>query len=79
MEQPATLIANNLQTLRESRNLSLDGLAEITGVSKSMLRQIEIGKSSSHNPMKPIFLRWIQTLFFPESPMRETLINMSLC
>ena len=39
-------ISVNLLKLRENRNLSLDKLAEITGVSKSMLRQIETGRSS---------------------------------
>ena len=39
-------IANNLRKLRENRNLSLEQLSELTGVSKSMLRQIETGKSS---------------------------------
>ena len=46
MKQPGSPLANNLKDLRESRNLSLDGLSEMTGVSKSMLRQIEIGQSN---------------------------------
>jgi XRE family transcriptional regulator, regulator of sulfur utilization len=46
MEHPGDSIANNLQKLRDDRNLSLDKLSEITGVSKSMLRQIEIGQSN---------------------------------
>ncbi len=46
MEQPIEAIAANLKCHRESRGLSLDQLAELTGVSKSMLRQIETGKSS---------------------------------
>ena len=46
MKQPADAIATNLSTLRDARNLSLDQLSEVTGVSKSMLRQIETGKSS---------------------------------
>src|SRR5690554_7158167 len=36
----------NLKRLREERKLSLDNLADITGVSKSMLGQIERGDSS---------------------------------
>jgi transcriptional regulator with XRE-family HTH domain len=36
----------NLRSMRENRRLSLDQLSEVTGVSKSMLRQIETGKSS---------------------------------
>ncbi len=39
-------VAQNLRMLRDERNLSLERLAELTGVSKSMLRQIETGKSS---------------------------------
>lgn len=46
MEQEESAIATNLRELREQRNLSLDQLAELTGVSKSMLRQIETGRSS---------------------------------
>ena len=46
MEHSAEAIAANLRCHRESRGLSLDQLAELTGVSKSMLRQIEVGKSS---------------------------------
>ncbi len=46
MEQSIEAIANNLLKIRASRNLSLDQLSELTGVSKSMLRQIETGKSS---------------------------------
>jgi len=46
MEQSAEAIAANLKCHRESRGLSLDHMAELTGVSKSMLRQIETGKSS---------------------------------
>ena len=46
MEQPNETVAGNLKKLRENRNLSLDKLSEMTGVSKSMLRQIEIGQSN---------------------------------
>ena len=46
MEQSIDAVAENLKSQRESRGLSLDQLAELTGVSKSMLRQIETGKSS---------------------------------
>ncbi|MCP4345380.1 MAG: helix-turn-helix domain-containing protein [Desulfobacterales bacterium] len=46
MEQSNEAIANNLHNIRETRKLSLDRLSELTGVSKSMLRQIETGKSS---------------------------------
>ena len=46
MKQPTDAIADNLRSIRENRGLSLDQLSELTGVSKSMLRQIETGKSS---------------------------------
>lgn len=46
MEQSIEAIAGNLRALREARGLSLDQLSDLTGVSKSMLRQIETGKSS---------------------------------
>lgn len=40
------IIANNLKGIRESRKLSLDKVADVTGVSKSMLGQIERGESN---------------------------------
>ena len=46
MEQPFNAVAVNLKAARKSRDLSLDSLSSLTGVSKSMLRQIETGKSS---------------------------------
>lgn len=39
-------IAKNLQTIRKERQLTLQDLAELTGVSKSMLGEIERGASS---------------------------------
>jgi transcriptional regulator with XRE-family HTH domain len=46
MDHPVKAAADNLKKVRESRGLSFDQLSELTGVSKSMLRQIETGKSS---------------------------------
>lgn len=46
MDQQVEAVSHNLRAAREQRNLSLDQLASLTGVSKSMLRQIETGKSS---------------------------------
>ncbi len=46
MKQKTELLGRNLQALREERNLSLAALAELSGVSKSMLWQIEAGQSS---------------------------------
>ncbi len=40
------IIAENLKQLREDRKLSLERLSDITGVSKSMLGQIERGESN---------------------------------
>jgi transcriptional regulator with XRE-family HTH domain len=41
-----SIIALNLKRVREERKLSLDKVAEMTGVSKSMLGQIERGESN---------------------------------
>jgi XRE family transcriptional regulator, regulator of sulfur utilization len=46
MEDATQLVAQNLKRIREEKKLSLDKLAELTGVSKSMLGQIERGASS---------------------------------
>jgi len=46
MEDVTLLVAENLKKIRKEKKLSLDKLAELTGVSKSMLRQIEMGASS---------------------------------
>ncbi|WP_047153595.1 helix-turn-helix domain-containing protein [Aneurinibacillus tyrosinisolvens] len=46
MEQVHIKIGKNLHRIRKGRGLSLDKLAEITGVSKAMLGQIERGESN---------------------------------
>jgi transcriptional regulator with XRE-family HTH domain len=46
LEELHLIIAKNLKTFRESRKLSLDKVAELTGVSKTMIGQIERGESS---------------------------------
>jgi transcriptional regulator with XRE-family HTH domain len=46
MENIPVLVAQNLKRIREEKKLSLDKLAELTGVSKSMLGQIERSESS---------------------------------
>jgi XRE family transcriptional regulator, regulator of sulfur utilization len=46
MEDITLLVAHNLKKIRDEKKLSLDKLAELTGVSKSMLGQIERGESS---------------------------------
>ncbi|HEY5584598.1 MAG TPA: XRE family transcriptional regulator [Ruminiclostridium sp.] len=44
MDKLNSVIAENLKGLREQRKLSLDNLAKLSGVSKSMLGQIERGE-----------------------------------
>ncbi|OPJ59398.1 helix-turn-helix domain-containing protein [Clostridium oryzae] len=46
MEDLNLLISANIKKIREEKKLSLDKLSELTGISKSMLGQIESGKSS---------------------------------
>lgn len=46
MEELNSIISANLYKIRNERNLSLDEVSSITGVSKSMLGQIERGKSN---------------------------------
>ena len=46
MDDSTRLISHNLKNIREEKRISLDKLAELTGVSKSMLGQIERGESS---------------------------------
>lgn len=45
MDSKISVIGERLKNIRSSRNLSLDGTAKITGVSKPMLGQIERGQS----------------------------------
>ena len=46
MDELTQRVSKNLAAIREERRYSLDDLALLTGVSKSMLRQIEKGSSS---------------------------------
>lgn len=46
MDDIQAIIAKNLVKLRKSRNLTLDQVSELTGVSKAMLGQIEKEKST---------------------------------
>ena len=46
MDNLQQALANNLKSIRERRSLSLDKLASMTNVSKSMLGQIERGESN---------------------------------
>jgi XRE family transcriptional regulator, regulator of sulfur utilization len=46
MEELNLIIGKNLKSLREKKKLSLERVAELTGVSKTMIGQIERGASS---------------------------------
>ena len=46
MEEINLIIAKNLKAFREDKKLSLERVAELTGVSKTMIGQIERGESS---------------------------------
>lgn len=46
MEEIHLILAKNLKALRENKKLSLEKVAELTGVSKTMIGQIERGESS---------------------------------
>ncbi|WP_445489958.1 helix-turn-helix domain-containing protein [Niallia sp. 03133] len=46
MQSITNIIGKNLEDLRKKRGFSLDKVAELTGVSKGMLAQIEKGKSN---------------------------------
>ena len=46
MEQIHIKVGKNLQKIRKNRGLSLDNVAELTGVSKAMIGQIERGDSN---------------------------------
>lgn len=46
MDDLTRQLGENLKSIRAERGQSLDELATLTGVSKSMLRQIELGESS---------------------------------
>jgi transcriptional regulator with XRE-family HTH domain len=46
MDEVTRQMAANLSAIRKERSLSLDDVARLSGVSKSMLRQIERGASS---------------------------------
>lgn len=46
MEHIPIKVGKNLKSIRKARDLSLDKLAELTGVSKAMLAQVERGDSN---------------------------------
>lgn len=59
MEPIHKKVGRNLQAIRKSRGLSLDNVAELTGVSKAMLGQIERGDS---NPTISVLWRIVNGL-----------------
>ena len=46
MKENVAFIGSNLQAIRKERNLSLEKVSQITGVSKAMFAQIERGDST---------------------------------
>ncbi|MDA1536081.1 helix-turn-helix domain-containing protein [Bacillus sp. BR_7] len=46
MEEIQLILAKNLKTIREKEKLSLEKVSQLTGVSKTMIGQIERGESS---------------------------------
>ena len=62
MSQLEKNIAVNLKRIRKSKNMSLDMLAEKTGVSKSMLGQIERGES---NPTVATIAKIVEGIHVP--------------
>lgn len=46
MEDVQSIIARNVKLLREQKKLSLEKMAEVTNVSKTMIGQIERGEST---------------------------------
>ena len=70
MENIGHIVAENLKRLREERKLSLDAVAKCSGVSKSMLGQIERGVtnptiSTLWKPNRTPRGRRSSSLFFP--------------
>jgi transcriptional regulator with XRE-family HTH domain len=80
MEHINEKVGRNLQRIRKNRGLSLDKVAELTGVSKAMLRQIERGESSpSVSTVWKIAngLRLSFTSFLDEDKSNVSVVNLS--
>ncbi len=69
MDEITQLVAQNLKRIREEKKLSLDKLADLTGVSKSMLGQIERGDFESDNLGCLEDCQWIKNVVY-RSPKR---------
>lgn len=78
MEPIHKKVGKNLQAIRKSRGLSLDNTAELTGVSKAMLGQIERGDS---NPTISVLWRIVNglnisfTTLIEEAGSEVTVVN----
>ena len=64
MEEINLIIAKNLKAFRESKKLSLEKVAELTGVSKTMIGQIERGESSPNHYNNLENSKWIKNFFY---------------
>jgi rhodanese-related sulfurtransferase/transcriptional regulator with XRE-family HTH domain len=70
-EEPAldSVVGENLRALRNARNLSLDTLARLTGLSRTLLGQVELGKTS---PSVGLVWRLARAFDVPFSTMLAT-------
>lgn len=58
MDSMNTIVAKNMKQLREENELSMDELAKLSGVSKSMLAQIERGDGNPNGDLPCIIWNW---------------------
>lgn len=61
MDLMNVIVAKNIKRLREENKLSMDELAKLSGVSKSMLAQIERGRR------KPDYINAVENFKWNES------------
>jgi transcriptional regulator with XRE-family HTH domain len=80
MDTIQTIISENFAKIRKSRNLTLDQVSELTGVSKAMLAQIEKGKSNPTVTTLWKIANGLQvsfTVFLKEEKPQVTKINIT--
>lgn len=65
-DEPSQVLGSNLRRLRSARKLSLEALAQLSGVSRAMLGQIELGRSA---PTINIVWKITQALKLPFSSL----------
>ena len=70
MENISQLVADNLKRLRKERKLSLDAVAQCSGVSKSMLGQIERGETIRERVSRRLRIRKGRRSTSPSFPAR---------